>query len=367
MKRTRLFFMTAVVLMLVSSASLAATWQKFTRMSVQVPEGWTGSESSSGATVYVTNNANTSLKFSIQVVNKLSRTLEEIANSAYTEYHGIGSIEHPRSSAYLFYRSGGQIIIFDDTDSFGTHLHSGWCTIIYLTNGTITEDDLITVISSVTTNEDYVYNHGIAGETGSGTLKQFTRMTVRIPDGWTGSENSTGDTIYIKHTSPVSNITLQLVENNGRTLKAIAEEAYTTLNGTGELQEQNGIYMFGTSYNGVNAAFVFDHLHSNLVEGYSCIMYVTDSNPGSGNLSTVQNSLTINESWLNRNADDNTPADDKNADDNKSDDDKKDDTGNNGDNDTSDTPKSSSSGGGCNSGVPSLAFVLAGIALLKKK
>lgn len=114
--------------------------------------------------------------------------------------------------------------------------------------------------------------------------------------------------------------------------------------------------MFGKSYNGVNAAFVFDHLHSNLVEGYSCIMCVTDSNPGSGNLSTVQNSLTINESWLNRNADDN-----------KSDGDKKDDTGNNGDNDTSDTPKSSSSGGGCNSGVPSLAFVLAGIALLKKK
>ena len=296
-----------------TTTTLEGTVQTFTRLSVKVPDGWTGSESDSGATVYITNNADSSMRFSIQVVNMLGRTLKAMADEAYSTYGGTGEIAYGSSSSefagvYMFTVSrGGNVLVFDN--QYATGLMEGYCSLIYATPMSVDIEVIKMILKSVTVNEDWVYNKGSDQDSTDGTTQTFTQMTIKIPSGWTATENNAGDIVYIDRESPRSRIAVQLIDMEGLTLQEIVDDAFDNLNGTGEIQQQGEVYMFQTEDDA--AVFMFDHNTSKLVEGFCCLMYITGQNPGA-DLTTVQNSITINESWLNsRNNDNNDSRDPK--------------------------------------------------------
>ena len=292
---------------------MEGTVQTFTRISVKVPKGWTASQNSTGTTVYI---ASGDIDFSIQVGTKSANggTLETTANTAYNNYHGIGELEYMQSGLYMFSTTYSTIFAFDN--SFASQLRDDYICLISLRAKVIPLEVINTIFGTVKINEDWIDNTPIDYDPEAGTVQEFTRMFIKIPDGWEASENKEGDVVYITHENPVSSITVQLIEKNGRTLKEIAEEYYTALVGEGEMREivrnKDGVYDgsgygFSTESNG--AANLFDGTHfKGPAEEFAVLLIHKGRNVGY-NIQQIFESLTVKESSQDDQTDDN--VDDK--------------------------------------------------------
>lgn len=361
-----------VVAVLVSVVSIAAA-QDFTRISLTVPDGWTGSESDSGRTVYINKDDGTA-RISIQTVMKNGRTLQEIANEAFNIYSGIGSISTTTRGLFFQTSTGAAIVVFDS--SIYPNIRDDVCCLMALVYGTIPAEFLDSIPSSIIVNDEWADGTGTGNTTGNGTVKDFTCLSVKVADGWTGSENATGDTVYITNDSKTSlSVTVQPVAKDGRTLLEVTQDAFSDLGGTGDIREMaSGLCRFTTS-GGV--VVVFDNQYqyrTDLLDGFCIIMYAVGSNGTELNnvLNDVLESVTINESWANGtdNTTDNNTTDNNTTDNNTG----NNTTGNNTDNNSTNNNtgntegvSSSGGGGGCSSGIGALALLLSGLAFFRKK
>ena len=370
MKRTAVTSI-VIFLVLLSSVLFASTVQTFTKISVEVPDGWTASESDSGSVVYL---GSSTVRVSISMVAKNDRSLYEMARLAYTEYSGVGEMSHGSDGLYSFSSTIGTnalILVFDN--EYASNINDDWCSIVLLRGSVISQEDLFTILGSITLNENWLYNHGIEDTSDQATEQTFTKMSVKVPGGWTATENNTGDIVYIAHDgTPVSRVIIWLIENNGRTLEEVANYAYEELNGSNGPSLQNGkVYTFNVERLG---AFVMDHQTvSGIPEGYSCVVYISGSNPE--NLSAIIQSIKVNTSGTGGNGNNNggNGGNNNNGGDggnnNNGGNGNNNNGGNNNNNGGNDNTSnvSGGSGGGCNSGLSALVLVLLGFALTRKK
>ena len=228
----------ALTLMLTSSASFASV-QNFSRFSCNVPDGWTFNEQSAGSAVTFDKDGTTNIvvELSKQSANSTPRTLEESANSVCTSRNGTNLVRNPDGSytfIYYFATLRCTATLYDNqTDPDFPEGVS-----CLFTKADICDDaDANMIRNSIVINSEW------AGER-TGTEQKFTRATVKVPSGWTGSEDVSGN-IYIRKNDSNARIGLQILKMGTRTVQNMAAQAYSTFNRTGDMRDGRfGIYFY---------------------------------------------------------------------------------------------------------------------------
>ena len=271
MKRSLLFcLVTALVVVL--SAGLACA-QTFSRIIVDVPSGWSASESESGATVTLQSNSDSTAQIVITVGKKGTSTLQDVANYFYQQLGGT-NLEQGNGGYYVFnYTSSGEISyrVYVDDENTDPRINTGDYCITGISLTSNSEEVFQAVLDSITFRV-WSESSGESPSTGTGTTKTFTDMRLSVPSGWTASESDSGVVTIINTSNTADMIFLQLSTLGTSTLQNVANNYYSELGGTGGInQGGSGYYYFnGTDSSGTSLFHKLDdhYTDSKVPEGY---------------------------------------------------------------------------------------------------
>ena len=290
MRRSLVFSLAvSLALMRLIAPSYAAT---FTYVTLDVPSGWTATESDTGI-VRLTNNSDNSDNILIQLGSLGSGTLQQVANNYYSGLNGTGGLQQSDEYGYYYFRSqtSNGVVMLNLLEDHNTdsRIPAGYYSYMGITVGGTASDvffnDVYSTLQyhaggSSSPNSDTPSN---GGNTTGGSVQTFTSMRVLVPSGWTASENDDGDTVRLRNQSDSTQfIDLFLGNVNGRTLREIAEYWYGEFNGQNLSQPSStsGYYRFAYRTGGGTTVTIFiddSTTDSRVLSGYYWLQAV--SNP----------------------------------------------------------------------------------------
>ena len=289
MKRSLVFSL--VTLSAIVFLTVPATATAFTYVTLNVPSGWSATESESGVVVLV-NDSNRTDRILIQLGVLSGTTLQTAANIYYSSLNGTGGLQQDDLGYYYFVSQiTGSLFMTHILQDHNTYsiVPEGyfWYTGITL-GGTARDVFFDEIFSTIEFHAEYT----------SGSVQTFSRMKVLVPEGWSAEENDEDGTVAL-YSSLDSKKHIEMFVGNtgGDSLQAIAEEYCNTLNGQ-ELARSgatSGYYWFSfvdSEGNGCTAFVDDSTTDSRVPDGY--YWFQATSNVVGGNVfSAVLRSVVI--------------------------------------------------------------------------